>query len=672
MFETILIANRGEISIRICRTLRRMGIRSVVVFSDADAGSRHTLEADQAIYLGPTRPGESYLNIGRVLDAARISGASAIHPGYGFLSENSAFAQACNDADIIFIGPSPQAIELMGDKIRAKQAVAKAGVPVVPGRSEPNMSDEDLVAAADEVGYPVLIKPSAGGGGKGMHLVDHPDRLKAALVTARREAVSSFGDDTLFLERYIDRPRHIEVQVLADTHDNVIHLGERECSLQRRHQKIVEEAPSPLITNRQRSIIGAAAVATARSAGYVGAGTVEFIVSSKDPENFYFMEMNTRLQVEHPVTELVTGIDLVEQQIRVAAGERLAFEQDQIEIRGHAIEARVYAEDPSNNFLPTGGPMLVVEEPVGDGIRIDSCLLVGNQVGSSYDPMLAKVAAWGPDREVALARLREALSHTVILGLVTNVSFLQSLLNDPDVLAGVLDTELVERHIEMPTTTEAGETALVAFALHALSVRWPTGPIVNAWDIPTGWRQGKKNAGLASLVALGDDEASIVTVSGTPENAHISLREGDEIAASLLLSSGHEFMTIDGISREIKTAYEDGTTWIHIDGTTYQIHEASTTRRGTETGVIDSDIRSPMPGVVVEVSGNTQEQVESGHPVVVIEAMKMEHVLVAPVGGRLDIHVAVGDSVTVNQMVARIHPVEESPSEVDAGLRNPN
>jgi len=672
MFETILIANRGEISVRISRTLRRMGIRSVAVFSDADAGSRHTLEADRAVYLGPTRPAESYLHIGRVLDAARASGASAIHPGYGFLSENPAFAQACSDAGVIFIGPSPQAIELMGDKIRAKQAVAGAGVPVVPGRSKPNMSDEDLIAAAEEVGYPVLIKPSAGGGGKGMHLVDHPDRLKAALVTARREAASSFGDDTLFLERYIERPRHIEVQVLADTHDKVLHLGERECSLQRRHQKIVEEAPSPLITNRQRTMLGAAAVATARSAGYVGAGTVEFIVPSNDPDTFYFMEMNTRLQVEHPVTELVTGIDLVEQQIRVAAGERLAFEQDEVEIRGHAIEARVYAEDPGNGFLPTGGPLLVVDEPFGDGIRVDSCLLVGNQVGSSYDPMLAKVAAWAPDRQVALARLREALSRTVVLGLVTNLSFLQSLLNDPDVVAGRLDTELVERYIEVHITNEPGETALPAFALHSLSARWPTGPVVNAWDIPNGWRPGRTNAGLVSLVALGDDEATTVTISGTPQSAQIALGDRETIVASLWLDGVRTFATLDGISREIITAFDGVTTWIHFDGFTYHIREVCATRGGTEAGVVDTDIRSPMPGVVVEVSGSSDEQIESGRPVVVIEAMKMEHVLVAPVEGRLEIHVAVGDSVTVNQVVARIYPVEESPSEVDAGLPNQN
>ena len=382
MFETVLVANRGEIAVRVIRTLCRLGIRSVAVYSDADAGARHVREADTALRLGPAPARESYLDIDKVLDAAVRSGAQAIHPGYGFLSERADFAAACERAGVVFLGPSARAIEVMGDKITAKNAVAAFDVPVVPGIARPGLSDDDLVTAADEIGYPVLIKPSAGGGGKGMHLVEDPARLRDALATARREAASAFGDDTLFLERFVLRPRHIEVQVLADSHGNVVHLGERECSLQRRHQKVIEEAPSPLLDPQTRARIGAAACNTARSVDYLGAGTVEFIVSADRPDEFFFMEMNTRLQVEHPVTEAVTGLDLVEWQLRVAAGEKLTLVQDDIELNGHAIEARVYAEDPARGFLPTGGQVLGVLEPTGPGVRVDSSLLAGTTVGS--------------------------------------------------------------------------------------------------------------------------------------------------------------------------------------------------------------------------------------------------------------------------------------------------
>ncbi|MDP9435294.1 MAG: ATP-grasp domain-containing protein, partial [Actinomycetota bacterium] len=448
MFDTVLIANRGEIAVRVARTLRRLGVRSVAVFSDADAQSRHVREADVAVRLGPAPARESYLAVERLLDAAARTGAQAVHPGYGFLAENTTFARACADAGLVFVGPPAHAVEVMGDKIRAKQTVSAAGVPVVPGRSEPGLTDADLVAAAAEVGYPVLVKPSAGGGGKGMRLVSDAADLPAALVSARREAAASFGDDTLFLERFVLRPRHVEVQVLADTHGTVVHLGERECSLQRRHQKVVEEAPSPLLTPSDRARYGAIAVEAARAVGYTGAGTVEFIVSADAPDAPYFMEMNTRLQVEHPVTELVTGLDLVEQQLRVAAGEPLAFGQDDVRLTGHAVEARVYAEDPARGFLPTGGTTLLLREPSGDGVRVDSALREGAPVGTTYDPMLAKVVAWGPDRAAALARLDRALADTVVLGVGTNTGFLRALLAQDDVRAGRLDTGLVERELE--------------------------------------------------------------------------------------------------------------------------------------------------------------------------------------------------------------------------------
>lgn len=448
MFSTVLVANRGEIAVRVIRTLRELGVRSVAVFSDADADARHVREADTAVRIGPAPAASSYLSVERLLDAARRTGAEAVHPGYGFLAENAHFARACTDAGLTFIGPPAPAISLMGDKIRAKETVAAAGVPVVPGSSGSGLTDEQLAEAAREIGMPVLLKPSAGGGGKGMRLVREAALLTDEIAAARREARASFGDDTLLVERWIDRPRHIEIQVLADGHGRVVHLGERECSLQRRHQKIIEEAPSVLLDESTRAAMGEAAVQAARSCGYVGAGTVEFIVPGSDPASYYFMEMNTRLQVEHPVTELVTGLDLVEWQLRVAAGERLAHTQADITLTGHAIEARICAEDPARGFLPSGGTVLALHEPQGGGVRTDSGLSEGVPVGSTYDPMLSKVIAYGPDRATALRRLRAALAGTEVLGVPTNAGFLRRLLAHPAVVAGDLDTGLVEREAD--------------------------------------------------------------------------------------------------------------------------------------------------------------------------------------------------------------------------------
>ncbi|MFE2310258.1 acetyl/propionyl/methylcrotonyl-CoA carboxylase subunit alpha, partial [Streptomyces sp. NPDC059411] len=447
MFSTVLVANRGEIAVRVIRTLRELGIRSVAVFSDADADARHVREADTAVRIGPAAAAESYLSVERLLDAARRTGAEAVHPGYGFLAENAAFAAACAQAGLAFIGPPASAISLMGDKIRAKETVKAAGVPVVPGSSGSGLSDAELVSAAEKIGMPVLLKPSAGGGGKGMRLVRDAAALGEEIASARREARSSFGDDTLLVERWVDRPRHIEIQVLADAHGNVVHLGERECSLQRRHQKVIEEAPSVLLTPELRESMGAAAVEAARSCGYVGAGTVEFIVPGGDPSSYYFMEMNTRLQVEHPVTELITGLDLVEQQLRVAAGAPLGFGQSDVVLTGHAIEARICAEDPARGFLPSGGTVLALSEPSGGSVRTDSGLTAGVDTGSTYDPMLSKVIAYGPDRAAALRVLRGALADTVILGVQTNAGFLRRLLAHPDVVSGDLDTGLVERDL---------------------------------------------------------------------------------------------------------------------------------------------------------------------------------------------------------------------------------
>ncbi|MET0699741.1 MAG: biotin carboxylase N-terminal domain-containing protein, partial [Mycobacterium sp.] len=446
-FDTVLVANRGEIAVRVIRTLRAMGIRSVAVYSEADAGARHVAEADTAVLIGPAPARDSYLNIAAVVGAAVRTGADAVHPGYGFLSENADFAAALSAAGIVFIGPPVNAIATMGDKITAKKTVSQFGVPVVPGIARPGLTDDELIAAAVDIGYPVLVKPSAGGGGKGMRLVEDAADLGAALVSARRESAAAFGDDTLFLERFVLRPRHIEVQVLADNYGNVVHLGERECSLQRRHQKVIEEAPSALLDETTRARIGAAACDTARSVDYTGAGTVEFIVSADAPDEFFFMEMNTRLQVEHPVTEMVTGWDLVEWQVRIAAGEKLAVPQQDIVMNGHAIEARVYAEDPARGFLPTGGHVLALAEPTGEGVRVDSGLVAGTDVGTDYDPMLAKVIAYGADRSAALRGLDRALAGTAVLGVVTNIEFLRFLLSDPDVVAGRLDTGLLDRRV---------------------------------------------------------------------------------------------------------------------------------------------------------------------------------------------------------------------------------
>lgn len=455
LFGAVLVANRGEIACRVIATLRRLGIRSVAVYSDADRDARHVALADTAVRLGPAEPRASYLDVDAVVRAARVAGADAVHPGYGFLSENADLARACADAGVVFVGPGVRALDVMGDKVRAKDHVVAAGVPVIPGVALAAMTDDEVAAAVGRLGYPVLVKPSAGGGGKGMTVVRRAEDLADALVAARRVAAAAFGDDTLLVERLVATPRHIEVQVLADSHGHVVHLGERECSLQRRHQKVVEEAPSPLLDAATRARIGAAACDVARSVGYVGAGTVEFLVSDEAPTEFFFMEMNTRLQVEHPVTELVTGLDLVEQQLRVAAGEELLFGQDDVRLSGHAVEARVYAEDPSRDFLPTTGTVLVLDEPTGEGVRVDSALRTGLEIGTTYDPMLAKVVAHGADRAEALRRLDAALARTVVLGVRTNVGFLRRVLADPDVRAGRLDTGLLARLLSVPIETGA-------------------------------------------------------------------------------------------------------------------------------------------------------------------------------------------------------------------------
>jgi len=669
LFDTVLVANRGEIAVRVIRTLRRMGIRSVAVYSDPDAGALHVREADTAVRLGPAAARESYLDIAKVIDAARASGAQAIHPGYGFLSENSAFAQACADAGLIFLGPPAKAIETMGDKITAKNAVSAFDVPVVPGISRPGLTDDELIAAAGDIGYPVLIKPSAGGGGKGMRLVTEPGQLADALASARREAASAFGDDTLFLERFVQRPRHIEVQIIADTHGNVVHLGERECSLQRRHQKVIEEAPSPLLDEATRARIGEAACNTARSVDYTGAGTVEFIVSADAPDEFFFMEMNTRLQVEHPVTELVTGLDLVEWQVRVAAGEPLGFEQSDITLTGHAIEARVYAEDPARGFLPTGGTVLGLDEPGGAsaatgsdtaiGIRVDSGLREGTVVGSDYDPMLSKVIAHGPDRASALRRLDRALSETAVLGVVTNIDFARFLLADPDVKAGALDTGLLDRRLGDYEAPGTPDEVLVAAAAHHWLRRWPaetTAAPVDPWDRPSGWRVGTPAPTTIRLQT--PTRTDHVHISGTPGAATARIEDGPGRPLTAELDGAVLSITLDGRRSVFRVAADDDHVWLAGNGGTWPVREAREPNiRGADAHAGEAELTSPMPGTVIATPVEAGATVSAGTTVVVVEAMKMEHALTSPVDGTVELLVAAGDQVKVDQLLARIVPV---------------
>ncbi|KUH80152.1 MULTISPECIES: acetyl/propionyl/methylcrotonyl-CoA carboxylase subunit alpha [unclassified Mycobacterium] len=651
-FDTVLVANRGEIAVRVIRTLRAMGIRSVAVFSDADAGARHVAEADVAVRIGPAAARESYLDIDAVITAARRTGAQAVHPGYGFLSENAQFAAALQSAGIVFIGPPVGAIQTMGDKIAAKAAVSAFGVPVVPGVSRPGLTDDDLVAGAEEVGFPVLVKPSAGGGGKGMRVVHEPTELPAALVSARREAAAAFGDDTLFLERFVLNPRHIEVQVLADGYGAVVHLGERECSLQRRHQKVVEEAPSPLLDEATRARIGAAACDTARSVDYTGAGTVEFIVSADRPDEFFFMEMNTRLQVEHPVTEMVTGVDLVEQQVRIAAGEKLSIAQADITMSGHAIEARVYAEDPGRGFLPTGGRVLDLAEPQGPGIRVDSGLTRGSVIGSDYDPMLSKIVAHADDRAGALRALDRALAQTAVLGVTTNIEFLRFLLADPDVVAGRLDTGLLDRRSPDFRSATAEDADLAAAAAYRWLRAWPQ-PVGDLWAVPSGWRMGR-HAPTTYRLRSGE-RTDHVHLSGTPTAASAVIEDGQPHSLSASLAGDRLAVTFDDVRTDYVVAAEDGRTWLAGPGRTVaveEVREAPVRPDDAHSG--DAELTSPMPGSVVAVGVTDGERVAAGAVVVTVEAMKMEHALAAPVDGVAELLVAVGDQVKVGQLLARV------------------
>ncbi|MDF6042596.1 acetyl/propionyl/methylcrotonyl-CoA carboxylase subunit alpha [Streptomyces sp. JH14] len=684
MFDTVLVANRGEIAVRVIRTLRELGVRSVAVFSDADADARHVREADTAVRIGPAPAAASYLNVPALLDAARHTGAQAVHPGYGFLAENAGFAQACADAGLVFIGPPASAISLMGDKIRAKETVAAAGVPVVPGSSGSGLSDAQLADAARGIGMPVLLKPSAGGGGKGMRLVRDEALLADEIAAARREARGSFGDDTLLVERWVDRPRHIEIQVLADAHGNVVHLGERECSLQRRHQKIIEEAPSVLLDEKTRTAMGEAAVQAARSCGYVGAGTVEFIVPGNDPASYYFMEMNTRLQVEHPVTELITGIDLVEWQLRVASGEQLPYAQQDVTLTGHAIEARICAEDAARGFLPSGGTVLSLREPNGHGVRTDSGLVEGVEVGSLYDPMLSKVIVHGPDRATALRRLRAALSELVILGVPTNAGFLRRLLAHPAVVAGELDTGLVERAVDGLVPEGVPEEVYAAAAL----LRQPAAGDSSGWADPfsaaDGWRLGGTPARTVRHFRLPGHDPVQVSVRTCPAGTELTfghvgecapptpatgacgplapLPGGRETARVVDVSAHRLTFELAGVTHTFTHTSSPEGNWLGRDGDTWHVQdhdpvEASLTgagRSGADT------LAAPMPGTVTVVKVAVGDEVVAGQSLLVVEAMKMEHVISAPHAGTVtELDVTAGTTVAMDQVLAVVVPNEE-------------
>ncbi|WP_253773518.1 acetyl/propionyl/methylcrotonyl-CoA carboxylase subunit alpha [Goodfellowiella coeruleoviolacea] len=664
LFDSVLVANRGEIAVRITRTLRAMGIGAIAVYSDADADARHVREADLAVRLGPAPARESYLHIERVVEAALATGAQAVHPGYGFLAENAAFATACQQAGLVFIGPPASAIQTMGDKIGAKLTVQAAGVPVVPGRTQPGMSDQDIREAAAEIGFPVLLKPSAGGGGKGMRLVRAADELPAAIESARREAAAAFGDDTLLVERFVHRPRHIEIQVLADQHGTAVHLGERECSLQRRHQKIIEEAPSPLLSGRgtselTRQRMGQAAVDAAKAVGYAGAGTVEFIVSSDAPDDFYFMEMNTRLQVEHPVTELITGVDLVEQQVRIAAGERLTVGGSELTARGHAVEARIYAEDPARGFLPTGGRVLALREPE-DLVRVDSGLTVGTVVSSDYDPMLAKYVAVGRTREEALRTLRAALGRAVVLGVTTNIPFLRALLADPDVVAGDLDTGLVERKQDQLVGTDLPEDVLVAAGVEKLLLAEPAGGVTDPWELPGGWRLGEPAWSVLRVEAAGHDPVEI-RVRGRADRAEIAVGDGTPTVAGGHWADGDLVVTQGGRVRRYARARVGNVLWLGVDGRGWALTESEPLDAAAhEQAGLGGPVTSPMPGTVLVVRASQGDEVSAGQPLVVVEAMKMEHTVSAPVDGVLsEMCVRVGQQVALDEVLAVVVPHEE-------------
>jgi len=654
VIRTVLIANRGEIACRIIRTARRLGLRTIAVYSDADARAQHVALADEAHRIGPTPARESYLKIEAILEAVRRSDADAIHPGYGFLSENPVFAEACGTAGLTFIGPPAAAIRAMGSKSAAKDLMARARVPLVPGYHGADQEPATLARTAEEIGYPVLVKASAGGGGRGMRVVDDAKKLADALASARREAEAAFGDPRLLIEKYLARPRHIEMQVFADSHGSCIHLFERDCSIQRRYQKVVEEAPAPGMTPARRAAMGAAAVAAARAVGYVGAGTVEFIAPADSADAFYFMEMNTRLQVEHPVTEAITGLDLVEWQIRVADGEPLPLTQDAVQVRGHAIEVRLYAEDPRRDFLPQPGRLEHVRFPDGAGVRVDTGVRSGDVVPHAYDPMIAKLIAWGETRDAAIARLGRALAQTEIAGVRTNRALLAAVIDHPAFADAAIDTGFIGRHrAELLPAPQPADTRSLALATLAvlLEARQRTAAAAAAtadphspWARAAGWRL---NRDAWHECRWRDGDATVVVRAQFGRHGFALTLPGASVAADgALLADGSLQATLDGVALTARVVRQGDVVTVFDRGGEASLTLVDPLAIASAGEVAAGKLTAPMPGRVAAVRVKPGERVKRGQPLIVVEAMKMEHTVAAPAAGVVAaVHYRVGDMV---------------------------
>jgi 3-methylcrotonyl-CoA carboxylase alpha subunit len=632
VFTSLLVANRGEIACRIFRTAQRLGIRTIAVYSDADANALHVSMADDAVHLGPAEASQSYLDINKVIAAAKSAGAEAIHPGYGFLSENAAFAQACADAGIIFVGPPAQAIQTMGSKMASKQLMQEAGVPILPGYHGEQQDESWLAEKAAEVGYPILIKASAGGGGKGMRLVSDASEFASQLAGAKREALAAFGDDAVLIERYLTSPKHIEVQLMADQHGNAVHLFERDCSVQRRHQKVIEEAPAPTVDAALREKLGQTAIMAAKKVAYVGAGTVEFIAQG---DEFYFMEMNTRLQVEHPVTEAITGLDLVEMQLHVAAGERLTVEQADLEVNGHAVEVRLYAENPSNKFLPSTGRLQHFHVPAD--VRVDTGVRSGDEISPHYDPMLAKIIAHGTDRQTAVAALANALRGAKVAGVEHNLGYLIGVLEHPAFTGGDYTTSLAEAVHEQVVPDQQAVFAVLA-ALFVLDREEATDP----WSAASGFRCNLP-ARRRVLLRKGKQTMQIdIDANCARVNAQIL-----SLGAAIEDVSGAVNARIDGHNRHALVLRDGRTLYVMCDGHTERfIEQTDDIGRYQNQSLSLGGVAAPMPGQVIAVNVAAGDTVKRGDVLVVVEAMKMEHSVIAPQAGTVKrVLFAAGDRV---------------------------
>ena len=664
MFDSVLVANRGEIAIRVIGALRALGMRSIAVFSQADAGAPHAREADLAVPIGASEARHSYLSVPALLEAAQRTGAEAVHPGYGFLSESAAFARACRDAGLVFVGPSPEVIELMGDKARAKQLARDVGIPVVPGVGSEEPSAVDVVDFGRAHGLPIMIKAVAGGGGRGMRVVSSLEQIPEDLEAARREAEAAFGDGRVMVERKVEMPRHIEVQILADRQGEVIQLGDRECSLQRRHQKVIEEAPAPSIDAELRDRILRAAVSLARACHYEGAGTVEFLVSGDGAGNeFFFLEMNTRLQVEHPVTEMVHGVDLVEAQLRIAAGEPLGFEGASSSASGHAIEARLYAEDPAAGFLPSTGTVLLWDPPSGKGVRTDAGIETGSQVTAHYDPLLAKVIASGRDRATAIRRLDAALSRTTLLGVRSNQSFLRWLLAREEMLHGALDVGLIERILdefpEPPLRAYRNAAALAAFAADREEAE-------RASTVPFGWRRAGGGTPWRALIGPHGSEETECRILEEPNREDpeiVLIEDSDGVQTRAVVydsSPGHLDVELEESRKLFRIERRGNLIWVGAGGHAVAFSINTHREHGAQAG--ERALVATMPGTVIVIHARNGDQVDAGDPLLALESMKMEVVVSAPHAGTVsDLTVSEGDQVRQGQQLASIVEPEVSP-----------